>query len=1302
MAEIAHLRALVTSEQTTTSSTFSSTTATIAGGLFVGGAKYLIMASGLIGVDDINQLGEIRLVHASTVFDGSLTKIEPHQLASGGFFKNWGGFWVFDQPGTPETITIEFASTDNTTTVRSNVLSIIAIRLDDDLVENTDWWYNINSDLGAPDPIGAETTYATKTLTTVTNDDYLVLGHIQISSPSLSGRHDTYVRVAGTKYTQNSQEGEDSAEFGSYPHYAFYNETSGQSRTFDITASDSADHEYSQIFILKLNDVFAGYAGFHNIGDVAGATSYTELAGVAPVLASTQDVLLLGWASLDAGFSINSRSRIQEAGSDEVTAGTNYQSQQHDAGDEALFCLSDIQNIASGTKDFDFDAQLNTVSGDWQYRNLIVVGLVLADGGGTDYDETGRTVEIVATIASTERIDSNESITVEITAAVASSDSKGFHEPARTVSIVATVTSTSALSSLTFTRDSFVLSRMFSNVTSEAEHAAHPELGGVFIMQFGNLWHTGEDTFSSTETQKVRDSAADAHDNGYMLGLRYMVGYNAPTWPTYDNPLELIIREGDFPGTMPRPDDPEWWRVYTQGVDKWFEILTEPCPQDSGHMILEHFDNQTGSMPSESGTEVNQQVGLKATYDSSGRTLNGAINSSTTTLVLDTTPSWGTGKELLSINNHAEHVLQLSRSGATITLAADGRGWNNYEPISHADGVSVKAAISNTFGPFVMNGKTTSGDYDEGRNNENKWVDTYESLTAASQMLQQAWIKTMEYHIRLYDGVQRSDGSLFDPSIAGGNIFNDNWTYSNAILDYLGPRYGERLVCLVTNFEEDYDTQDGDAFAWQELAFKYGNRQFMQNRGVSGLPDTLAGLDDLIEAWEDSLQWWPLHIAEVQPSRFDTTDLGTTSSFKGYTGRANDEHSNYLLGANRGAGSNATDHFQGRMVPWHKIIDSFKSIDDEVAVTASNTKFDVVTTNDHSMTADIKDGEKAIRFDAVAGLGGGDVIGRLSTSLTDERFATVLDRWWFDDYEGTAAGRINRFRANGGNQFFVRINTSGYLQIYDGTSVLATGTVQVALGQKIDIGIVARAATSAETDTDGQVSVLLWNNPFGNAAPDEIIEAQFDMPENYFDTVDYGSMGRTSANDARTWWLFDAEYSTSGLSRPLVLNAETGRLVAITAEVTSTDRQAMVEDPTVAVVATITSSDSRGNTESISVNGVVTVTSTDRADFLESVVTAILATVTATDRADFLESVAVAILATVTSTDTQPDEATYNETGRTVEIIAIVVIDDQWWSSAVDSGEGLGRAVQQVKIGRSILLSEDGTVESKNPLGRVE
>lgn len=379
MVEIAHLRKFVAAEQTTTSSTFSSTTCTIAGSSFVGTGKYLIIASASFGPDSSNQLGEMRLVHGSTVFKGSLYKDEPHHSATEDKFKSYGHFAIFDQPATPETITIEFASTDNATQVRANTLALSAIRLDVDLVENTDWWHAVDDDIASPVPMSSRA-FASKTLTTVTNDDYLFLSQIQISGTDGATRMTVRNRVDTTLYTTSTQEGEDVTEVPEFFHIAFFNESSGQSRDFDIWGA-GADHNYSQVFILKLNDVFASYAGFHNIGDVALSTAYTELAGVAPVLATTQDMLLLAWASVDGTFGKNTRARIQEGGVDKVTAGTHYQNQQHDAVDEGLLFLTDIQNITSGTKDFDFDAQAISTGGDWQYRNFVVIGLELAGAG---------------------------------------------------------------------------------------------------------------------------------------------------------------------------------------------------------------------------------------------------------------------------------------------------------------------------------------------------------------------------------------------------------------------------------------------------------------------------------------------------------------------------------------------------------------------------------------------------------------------------------------------------------------------------------------------------------------------------------------------------------------------------------------------------------------------------------------------------------------------------------------------------------------------------------------------------------
>lgn len=687
--------------------------------------------------------------------------------------------------------------------------------------------------------------------------------------------------------------------------------------------------------------------------------------------------------------------------------------------------------------------------------------------------------------------------------------------------------------SYNYSREAFVTSRL-SSISSSGEWNAHNALGGVSIMVYGDNWHTGEGAFSASQETSIDASITHAHDNGYMLILRWMNGNRAPTWPTYGTEWDLIIREGDQPGTIPAWTDPEWERVYKQGLDRWVWFMEGDCPETASHTRAEHFHSLPVSHPSESSTEVSAQVGLKATYITEGHTLASGIDDTTTTLVLDSDPggSWATGKWLLDIDGLTEQVQQLSRSGATITLVTDGRGWNRSDAVSHSSGVAVKRAASSTiFGPFVFLGRTT-GYWDEGRSNDVLWTEEVGDDAARQVMILAAWKEATRWHMEAFKDVVRSDGSYLQQSVAGGNVFNDSWSVSDALIDEIAPKYGNRLVAMVTNFEEDYETNDPNAYDWMNRAMKGGAILMMQNRGTSGLPNTLAGLNDLIEAWEDSLQWWPLTCAEVQPTRLDQTDLGTTDAFKDYAGHASDEHSNYLLGQNRGSGSNASDHFQGRMHDWKSLGEFFTGINDETPITNINTIFDVVTINDHSIKADIKDGELAARVDMVSGIGGGDCMMRWSASYPDQRFATLDTVQWFDGYDGAVQKRFHRFRKTSGNHMFVRINLAGKIEIFDGSSILATSIISIATGQRTRITSFLRVATSGEADTGGLCVVHLWND-INAFAPTETIEATFTATQNTITAVDVGDIGRTSSSEAITFWVFEAHLSTQGFTKEI-------------------------------------------------------------------------------------------------------------------------------------------------------------------------
>jgi len=148
---------------------------------------------------------------------------------------------------------------------------------------------------------------------------------------------------------------------------------------------------------------------------------------------------------------------------------------------------------------------------------------------------------------------------------------------------------------------------------------------------------------------------------------------------------------------------------------------------------------------------------------------------------------------------------------------------------------------------------------------------------------------------------------------------------------------------------------------------------------------------------------------------------------------------------------------------------------------------------------------------------------------------------------------------------------------------------------------------------------------------------------------------------------------------------ETGRTVSIVATVTEVDQADFKESPAVlftAIVSAVSSTDqadfdetgravagvvtvsgtaSSGYTESVSVAVVATVTASEQYGMSEPSTVAVTATVTETDQADFNESLTVAIVATVTETDVHAGAPSdYDETGRTVAIVATV--------TAVESG----------------------------------
>ncbi len=400
MADIQHAWIHDTGRDVFTSTTYETTHTLSAGSpangdAMVVGGEYLIIVQHSIDHDSTTDHHYFKVVHGSTDFAESEIRRE-HRDGSSGVGQAIGFATIFTQPDPVEDILIQ-TKTDDTVTPDNGmrVTNIIAIRLDQDLTENTDWWEAVDDDIATPVALQFESpgsAFASQTLTTVANAEYVIIGFARTLINSTTRSYIWELSVAGTVTASDQVEGEDTEEVrSSFLVSKFTEGGTGQSRTFEMqgsyTPSEGAahKHDFSRILVFKMTDVFADFAGFQNTGTVTRAVTDTEIASLNPTLSTSQDVLLLTGATDDAGLSARlSRSQIQEGGVDVVDANA-FHSVGYDVTDETWFGLAFMHASQSGTLDYDNDAIANAVGGNWINRNFIMWGMELAAAAAAVY-----------------------------------------------------------------------------------------------------------------------------------------------------------------------------------------------------------------------------------------------------------------------------------------------------------------------------------------------------------------------------------------------------------------------------------------------------------------------------------------------------------------------------------------------------------------------------------------------------------------------------------------------------------------------------------------------------------------------------------------------------------------------------------------------------------------------------------------------------------------------------------------------------------------------------------------------------
>ena len=393
MTAIAFLKAEVDGNFSNDDETYEKPTGAGITSGFVGSAKYLLLVFAQIGTDDAgNQHNEIHIVHGTTEFPSSLWEGELNTTHSYNYF-----WWtVFTQTSDPEDIDFEFNSGDVGVGTELNMRNfrMYAIRIDDDLTEDTDWFFNESSTTQAHSGTAWESTNrATKAWTPGSaDDDWLILWRTRIianaGSPEMMSRMQygatsSEAVVTGTNAREREDPEDDRTTYGGF---FVAKSVPANSRTAFIETRDDAvdtqnDHSHSAVFILNLAK-FEDHSDVNTVGSTAQATSFAEVATVTHDPATSGDSLVFGSCDNEfANANHNAWKRLQFGGTSDPTDVENRISDDgNDASDDFGSTVMVLHSFSASTA-IDLDAQASTTANNVHHRQIVAFSMELAGNG---------------------------------------------------------------------------------------------------------------------------------------------------------------------------------------------------------------------------------------------------------------------------------------------------------------------------------------------------------------------------------------------------------------------------------------------------------------------------------------------------------------------------------------------------------------------------------------------------------------------------------------------------------------------------------------------------------------------------------------------------------------------------------------------------------------------------------------------------------------------------------------------------------------------------------------------------------
>ncbi len=382
-----------TTEQTHTGDSLFVDVLTVASSSWTANATYILIATADTGGNSSNNLFETRLVSGDSedVFTDSHSIIEPESSSS--FQSSYYYVTKYTAPTTPQDIRIQHSTANSASTVETETIVLLAIRLDEDLTENEDWFFATTTN-----QITNTTSFIDHASSTFTplnnNDDWLVFGNITWYVNNAAKNFETRIRLDGTEAAPFddapfiSEEGEDGLEQRVRTMTRVFT-LSNSEHTFTIQTRDSSsagsdnDHKRSAIVGLRLNAFEDHLFGWEEEGFLPsfGSIEDPDIGDQAFTPSTAGDFIFTAFGVSDASSTASSyRRRIQIGGTTHPTGINDYnEGRAHDARDETPIPILFRQSLAASAQDIDFDWDDQGDAHNIEDRSIAIFSVELAD-----------------------------------------------------------------------------------------------------------------------------------------------------------------------------------------------------------------------------------------------------------------------------------------------------------------------------------------------------------------------------------------------------------------------------------------------------------------------------------------------------------------------------------------------------------------------------------------------------------------------------------------------------------------------------------------------------------------------------------------------------------------------------------------------------------------------------------------------------------------------------------------------------------------------------------------------------------